>query len=116
MSTAYSVPQPAAPNVFLPPPDLIKKRRKLASRELPDSVIREYRESGRPDADLYEQLVERERKLDWITQRKRIELQDGLQKVVKVSFTFLLINVGRGLTMNHTDPTNVARLYLAYGI
>lgn len=85
MSTAYSVPQPAAPNAFLPPPDLVKKRRKLASRVLPDAVIREYRENGQPDADLYEQLVERERKLDWITQRKRIELQDGLQKVIKVS-------------------------------
>ncbi|KAF8596834.1 SWI/SNF complex 60 kDa subunit [Ceratobasidium sp. AG-I] len=87
MSTAYSVPQPAAPNVFLPPPDLVKKRRKLASRVLPDAVVREYRENGRPDADLYEQLVERERKLDWITQRKRIELQDGLQKVIKTRRT-----------------------------
>ncbi|KAG9075559.1 SWI/SNF complex component snf12, partial [Ceratobasidium sp. 370] len=64
-----------------------KKRRKLATRVLPEAVIREFRESGRPDADLYEQLVERERKLDWITQRKRIELQDGVQKVIKTRRT-----------------------------
>ncbi|QRV90415.1 SWI/SNF complex protein [Ceratobasidium sp. AG-Ba] len=86
MSTAYHPPTPA-PNAFLPPPEIVKKRRKLATRVLPEAVVREYRENGQPDADLYEQLVEKERKLDWITQRKRIELQDSIQKVVKVRRT-----------------------------
>ncbi|KAG8714226.1 SWI/SNF complex component snf12 [Ceratobasidium sp. 394] len=86
MSAAYLPPVPT-PNAFLPPPEIVKKRRKLATRVLPEAVIREFRENGRPDADLYEQLVERERKLDWITQRKRIELQDGMQKVIKTRRT-----------------------------
>ncbi|KAH7325338.1 hypothetical protein B0J17DRAFT_723105 [Rhizoctonia solani] len=87
MSTAYAVAQPPAPNLLNPPPELIKKRRKLASRAIPDCVIREYRENGVTDADLYEQLVEREKKLDWITQRKRIELQDAIHKVTKTRRT-----------------------------
>ncbi|KAG8727970.1 SWI/SNF complex component snf12, partial [Ceratobasidium sp. 423] len=87
MSTAYAVAQPQAPNVLNAPPELVKKRRKLASRAIPDAVIREFRENGITDADLYEQLVEREKKLDWITQRKRIELQDGLQKMMKTRRT-----------------------------
>ncbi|KAJ1300093.1 hypothetical protein OPQ81_002575 [Rhizoctonia solani] len=87
MSTTYAVAQPPAPNVLNPPPELIRKRRKLASRAIPDAVIREFRENGITDAELYEQLVEREKKLDWITQRKRIELQDALQKVIKTRRT-----------------------------
>ncbi|KAG8725173.1 SWI/SNF complex component snf12 [Ceratobasidium sp. 395] len=87
MSTAAYLPPAPTPNTFLPPPEIVKKRRKLATRVLPEAVIREFRESGRPDADLYEQLVERERKLDWITQRKRIELQDGIQKVIRTRRT-----------------------------
>ncbi|KAG9088155.1 SWI/SNF complex component snf12, partial [Ceratobasidium sp. 392] len=86
MSAPY-IPPVLAPNVFLPPPEIIKKRRKLATRVLPEAVIREFRESERPDADLFEQLVERERKLDWITQRKRIELHDGMQKIIKTRRT-----------------------------
>ncbi|CAE6479717.1 unnamed protein product [Rhizoctonia solani] len=87
MSTTYAVAQPLAPNLLNPPPELLRKRRKLASRALPHAVIQEFREAGITDADLYEQLVEREKKLDWITQRKRIELQDGLQKVIKARRT-----------------------------
>ncbi|KAH7325341.1 hypothetical protein B0J17DRAFT_723107 [Rhizoctonia solani] len=81
MSTAYAVAQPPAPNLLNPPPELVKKRRKVASRAIPDCVIREYREDGITDADLYEQLVEREKKLDWITQRKRIELGSTVKRI-----------------------------------
>ncbi|CAE6486344.1 unnamed protein product [Rhizoctonia solani] len=87
MSTTYAVAQPLAPNLLNPPAELVRKRRKLVARALPDAVIQEFRENGITDAELYEQLAEREKKLDWITQRKRIELQDGLQKVIKTRRT-----------------------------
>lgn len=73
MSTACSVRHRRAQHVSASP-DFGKKRITVVS----GVVIQESRENDQPDADLYEQLVKRERKLDRIIQRKRIELQDEL--------------------------------------
>ncbi|KAF8747632.1 TPR-like protein [Rhizoctonia solani] len=86
MSTTYAVAQPQAPNLLQPPQELIRNAENLLP-VLFQMLSSESQRKWITDADLYEQLVEREKKLDWITQRKRIELQDGLQKMIKTRKT-----------------------------
>jgi len=61
------------------------KRRKLTDKDLPNSV-RNHEEFA-VDSQMYQDLIEMERKLDWTMMRKKVEIEDAMAKVSPVTRT-----------------------------
>lgn len=55
------------------------KKRKLTDKNLPISFLRS--EEFSDDSQMYRQLLDMERRLDWTITRKRVEVQDALQRI-----------------------------------
>ena len=60
----------------------IHRRRKLTDKELPNSL--KHHETFAGEAQMYHELLEMERKLDWTMMRKKVEIEDALTRVQPV--------------------------------
>lgn len=58
--------------------DFILRKRKLTDKSLPNAVIQN--PDFAEDSRMYQDLLEMERKLDWTTMRKKVEVQDALAR------------------------------------
>lgn len=61
------------------------KKRKLTEKNIPNAIL--HSPDFGVDSQMYQDLLNSERKLDWTIARKRTEVQDALQKQVPVSLT-----------------------------
>jgi hypothetical protein len=73
--------------ILRPPPDSLAlahvcRRRKLTDKDLPNSVRKH--EEFSVDSQMYQDLIEMERKLDWTMMRKKVEIEDAMAKVPPV--------------------------------
>jgi len=60
----------------------VYRRRKLTDKELPNSL--KHHETFSGEAQMYQDLLEMERKLDWTMMRKKVEIEDALARVQPV--------------------------------
>lgn len=58
------------------------RRRKLTDKDLPNSIRNH--EDFTIDSQMYQDLVDMERKLDWTMMRKKVEIEDAMAKVPPV--------------------------------
>lgn len=61
------------------------KKRKLTEKNIPNAIL--HSPDFGVDSQMYQDLLNTERKLDWTIARKRTEVQDALQKQAPVSST-----------------------------
>jgi len=61
------------------------KRRKLTDKELPNSL--KHHEAFSGESQMYQELLDMERKLDWTMMRKKVEIEDALTRVQPVPRT-----------------------------
>ena len=59
------------------------KRRKLTDKNIPNALLHSPEYSV--DSQMYQDLINMERKLDWTITRKRTEVQDALSRPMTVS-------------------------------
>lgn len=60
-----------------------RRRRKLTDKNLPNAFLQIPEFAA--DSQMYRDLLEMERRLDWTMTRKRVEVQDALQRIIPVS-------------------------------
>jgi SWI/SNF-related matrix-associated actin-dependent regulator of chromatin subfamily D len=59
------------------------KRRKLTDKNVPNAILQSQEFSV--DSQMYQDLLNMEKKLDWTMTRKRVEVQDTLGRPMSVS-------------------------------
>ncbi|KAH9976864.1 SWI/SNF complex subunit [Lactifluus volemus] len=82
-----------------PPEQKLPRKRKLNDRSLPATVLSDPQLSV--DSQMYQDLLDMEKKLDWTIMRKRTEVQDAL---------------GRTASPFYADIANVAPFLVAYSL
>lgn len=66
------------------------KRRKLTDKTVPNAILQSPEFSV--DSQMYQDLLNMERKLDWTMTRKRVEVQDALGRPMTVGPTIMNVN------------------------
>lgn len=61
------------------------KKRKLADKNIPNVILHSPEFSV--DSQMYHDLLQMEKRLDWTMNRKRVEVQDALGRAMTVSAT-----------------------------
>ncbi|KAI0944266.1 hypothetical protein AcW1_002018 [Taiwanofungus camphoratus] len=61
------------------------RKRKLTDKTLPNALLQSSEFSA--DSQMYRDLLEMERRLDWTMTRKRVEVQDALQRIIPTTRT-----------------------------
>lgn len=64
------------------------RKRKINDRSLPASILSDPQLSV--DSQMYQDLLDMEKKLDWTIMRKKAEVQDALGRTASVSTSLLL--------------------------
>ena len=65
------------------------KRRKLVDKNIPNALL--HAPEYTVDSQMYQDLVNMERKLDWTITRKRTEVQDALSRPMTVSRALVMV-------------------------
>lgn len=85
------------------------KRRKLTDKTIPNALLHSAEYSV--DSQMYQDLVNMERKLDWTITRKRTEVQDALSRPMTVSFCNGIELFGTDERVDYTNATRVPQPY-----
>ena len=64
--------------------DTSPRKRKLLDKSIPNAILQN--PEFAQDSQMYQDLLEMERKLDWTMMRKRVEVQDALGRTPSVRF------------------------------
>jgi hypothetical protein len=70
--------------------DSSSRKRKLLDKSIPNVILQN--PEFAQDSQMYQDLLEMERKLDWTMMRKRVEVQDALGRIPSVRF-FIVIYI-----------------------
>jgi len=67
---------------------LCRRKHKLTDKNIPNAILKN--PEFLQDSQMYQSLLEMERKLDWTMTRKKVEVQDALSRTPTVCFGALL--------------------------
>ena len=89
------------------------KRRKLTDKNVPNAILHSPEFSV--DSQMYQDLLNMEKKLDWTMTRKRVEIQDTLGRPLSVSSPFLNSNE-RSMLMGSRKTNRTLRIFLSHTV
>lgn len=88
------------------------RKRKITDKNLPNSIL--HNPEFAVDSQMYQDLLEMERKLDWTVTRKRVEVTDAVARVPTVRK--LRVSVYPKLTCIYSQMTRTLRIFLSHTV
>ena len=81
--------------------DLSSRKRKLLDKSIPNVILQN--PEFAQDSQMYQDLLEMERKLDWTMMRKKVEVQDALGRIPSVRL-LIVIYISTYISYGNTYP------------